>query len=79
MSVRLPVGRIVRSFESDAQDVSFTFGGWDELFDVIAEEQDPDFVVVANGRKGKRGCNLCDQITLCAFFRTELQGAGHIR
>ena len=22
----------------DAQDVSFTFGGWDELFDVIAEE-----------------------------------------
>ena len=59
----------------DAQDVSFTFSGWDELFDVITEEQNPDFVVVANGRKGKCGCNLCDQITLCAFFRTELQGA----
>ena len=63
-----------RELTDDAQDMSFTFGGWDELFDVIAEEQNPDFVVVANGRKGKCGCNLCDQITLCAFFRTELQG-----
>ena len=53
MSVAFAGGTDCEKLTDDAQDMSFTFGRWDELFDVITEEQNPDFVVVAKWPKRK--------------------------
>src|SRR5471032_2860984 len=62
----------------DAQDVAAAFAWRDEFFHLVAEENETDLVVVADGGEGKHGGDLGGEFALGLAARAEQAGAAHV-
>ncbi len=74
----LALGLVVEEFADDIEDVLAAFLGWDELLDLVGEEDDADLVVVLNGREGERGRNLGHHVALELLDGTEVETAADV-
>ncbi len=67
-----------QDFADDAQNVAAAFARRDEFLDFIAEQQEADLVVVADGGKGEHGCDLGGEFAFGLRARPKQAGAAHI-
>ena len=74
----LALGLVVEEFADDIEDVLAAFLGWNELLDLVGEEDDADLVVVLNGREGERGRNLGHHVALELLDGPEVETAADV-
>src|SRR4051794_29799172 len=62
----------------DTKHVTAAFAGRDEFLDFVGEENQPDLVIVANGREGEDGSDFGGEFALRLFARAEQAGAADV-
>ena len=62
----------------DPQDMGQSFFWRNEFFDLIAEKDHPDFIIVLDRAKGKNSCDLGDHFLFQLMLCSELIGTAHI-
>ena len=65
-------------FTDDAQDVAAAFARRNEFFHLVAEEDEANLVIVANGGEGEHGGDLGGEFALGLVARAEQAGAAHV-
>src|SRR6266571_6758382 len=73
-----PLRLVKEDFTDNPQDVAAAFARRHELLDFISEEDQPDFVVVANGGEGEHGSDLGGQLALGLLAGAEQSGAAQV-
>ena len=67
-----------KHFANDAQHVAAAFARRDEFLHLVAEQQQADLVVVADGGEGEHGGDLGGEFALGLVARAEQAGAAHV-
>ena len=79
LHVRPPAfGLEIKQFADDVEDMFLSLLGRNELLNPVRKEHDTNLIIVLNGRKSKRGSNLCLHLLLHLPHRTKIEAGRNI-